>query len=226
MNCTTKASINKRYHEIRVLNTTFRSPCTLCLFQWLVPTISIALKCNLFLVEENQKCELISCSFTTYWSAILHYFDILILWWSAQFGVTKEGEATPESVEVPESPMTKLTEQDAVDIKALIQAAGEDPDTIQMIAAMKEENSDEIISMRKMPEVHILNGMKQVIEETRMLEVLFKDPVKALEAMEAEGMVPPEHLEKYRKDPALLEGDTRKALYFQFVSLAVVGGFL
>lgn len=155
-----------------------------------------------------------------------HYDTILILWWSAQFGVTKEGEATPESVEVPDSPMTKLTEQDAVDIKALIQAAGEDPDTIKMIAAMKEENSDEIISMRKMPEVHILNGMKQVIEETRMLEVLFKDPVKALEAMEAEGMVPPEHLEKYRKDPALLEGDTRKALYFQFVSLAVVGGFL
>ena len=65
VNCTTKASINKRYHEIRVLiNTTFRSPCTLCLFQWLVPTISIALKCNLFL-KENQKCELISCSFTT-----------------------------------------------------------------------------------------------------------------------------------------------------------------
>ena len=52
------------------------------------------------------------------------------------------------------------------------------------------------------------------------------DADASLEAMEAENMIPPEHLEKYKKEPALLEEDTRKALYFRFVSLAVVGGYL
>ena len=68
--------------------------------------------------------------------------------------------------------------------------------------------------------------MKGALDEMKMLDVLFKDPVKAVDAFEAEGLLPPEHLEKYKKDPSLLEDDTRKALYFRFVSLAVVGGYL
>lgn len=119
-----------------------------------------------------------------------------------------------------------MTEQDAIDIAALVEAAGEDPETIKLIAALKDENADEIAELKKMPEIEILNGMKEALDEMKVLDIIFKDPVKALEAMIAENLIPAEHLEKYKKEPKLLEDDTRKALYFRFVSLAVVGGFL
>lgn len=128
--------------------------------------------------------------------------------------------------EQQQGPLTNLTEQDALDIRALIEAAGEDPDTIKLVAALKDENAQDIEELRKLPQEEILNGLKAALNELKMLDVLFKDPVKALEAFEAEGLIPPQHLEKYRKDPTLLEDDTRKSLYFQFVSLAVVGDYL
>ena len=39
-------------------------------------------------------------------------------------------------------------------------------------------------------------------------------------------MIPEEHLATYKKNPELLEEDTRRGLYMQFVSMSVVGGFL
>ena len=148
----------------------------------------------------------------------------------AQFGVTKEGEMKPEASAGAAAdtggPVTKLTEQDALDMRAIIQAAGEDPETIKLVAALKDENGDEINELRKLPAEEILNGMKEALDEMKMVDLVFEDPVKALEAMEAEAMIPEEHLAAYRKNPQLLEDDTRKALYFRFVSLAVVGEFL
>lgn len=160
-----------------------------------------------------------------------------ILFAHAQFGVNKnnnkEKDIIADSVatqrneqEQQQGPLTNLTEQDALDIRALIEAAGEDPDTIKLVAALKDENAQDIEELRKLPQEEILNGLKAALNELKMLDVLFKDPVKALEAFEAEGLIPPQHLEKYRKDPTLLEDDTRKSLYFQFVSLAVVGDYL
>ena len=66
--------------------------------------------------------------------------------------------------------------------------------------------------------------MKEALDEMKLLDRVFKDPL--VKALEAEAMIPEEHLEAYRKNPQLLEDDTRKALYFRFVSLAVVGEFL
>lgn len=154
---------------------------------------------------------------------------ILLSKQTAQFGVTKEGaaeEATQDQTKANEGPVTKLTEQDAVDIRALIEAAGEDPETIKLIAALKDENAEDIAELGKLPEEEILNGLKGALDEMKVADFLFKDPVKALEAMEAENMIPPEYLEKYKKEPALLEEYTRKALYFRFVSLAVMGVYL
>lgn len=91
---------------------------------------------------------------------------------------------------------------------------------------MKDENAEDIAELRKLPMEEILEGLKMTLDEMKVMDVLFKDPVKALEAMEAEKMIPEQHLENYRKDPSLLEDDTRKALYFRFISLAVVGEFL
>lgn len=148
---------------------------------------------------------------------------------NAQFGVTKEGNIEPVAVDAepqPEEYLTSLTEQDAQDISALIQAAGEDPDTIKLIAAMKDENAEDIAELKKLPMEEILEGLKMTLDEMKVMDVVFQDPVKAFEAMEEEKMIPEEHLETYRKDPKLLEDDTRKALYFRFISLAVVGDFM
>ena len=68
--------------------------------------------------------------------------------------------------------------------------------------------------------------MKETLDNLKLIEYLFKDPKKAVKEMEKEGMIEKAHIKKYRKDPALLEADTRKGLYFNFISLAVVGGFI
>lgn len=154
---------------------------------------------------------------------------------TAQFGVVKQEEsvdAATGSISEPEAQSegggltTKLTEQDAMDISALVEAAGQDPETIKLIAVLKDENSLDLDELRELPLEEVLNGMKGVLDEMKMMDFLFKDPVKAVEAFEAEGLLPPEHLETYKKNPELLEDDTRKALYFNFISLAVVGEFL
>jgi hypothetical protein len=80
--------------------------------------------------------------------------------------------------------------------------------------------------LKKLPAEEVLNELKSALDEMKMLDVLFKDQAKAVEVFEAEGLLPPEHLEKYKKNPELLEDDTRKALYFRFISLAVVGEYL
>lgn len=147
---------------------------------------------------------------------------------SGQFGVSKEvpKDADSEVKSSASDDLTQLTEQDAIDIRAVIEAAGEDPETIKLIAALKEENAEELVELRKLPMEEIMHGLKMTLDEMKVLDFLFQDPVKALEAMEAENLIPADHLAKYKANPALLEEDTRKALYFRFVSLSVVGGYL
>lgn len=161
------------------------------------------------------------------------YIKLIHLFCSiAQFGVTKDeavkaatGEESLQGNENSEQ-LTTLTEQDAHDIRAVIEAAGEDPQTIQMIARLKDENVDELDELRKLPIEEVMNGLKSSLDEMKMLDILFEDPERALMLMEEEGLLPKEHVKKYKKDPQLLEEDTRKALYFRFISLAVVSGYL
>lgn len=134
------------------------------------------------------------------------------------------GETTDETAGGEET-LTKLTEQDAHDIAAVIQSAGEDPETIQLVARLKDEHS-ELLEELQLSGEDILNQMKITLDEMKMVEYLFKDSERALVEMEKEGLIPPEHLKKYKKDPSLLEGDTKHALYFRFISLAVAGGYL
>lgn len=147
----------------------------------------------------------------------------------AQFGVVKEQEVDASAGTITEETnekLTKLTEQDAHDIRAVIQAAGEDPQTIQMIARLKEENSEHLDELKKTAGEDILNELKMTLDELKMVDYLFKDKDRAVREMNKEGMIPPEHLKKYQKDPSLLEEDTRRAIYFRFVSLAVIGEYL
>ena len=44
--------------------------------------------------------------------------------------------------------------------------------------------------------------------------------------MEKEGLIEKKRLDFYKKNPDVLAQDTRKGVYFSFVSLAVAGGYL
>ncbi len=149
----------------------------------------------------------------------------------AQFGINKEVPNNPSNTNDEEpkgenEKVTTLTEQDAINIGAVIKAAGEDPETIKMITKLKAENTSELDELRNFSEEEILEALKVAMNEMQMVDYLFQDKERALQEMEKEGMIPQAHLKKYKKDPSLLEEDTRKALYFRFISLATVGGYL
>ena len=95
-----------------------------------------------------------------------------------------------------------------------------------MITKLKAENTEGLEELKKLSPPEILGGMKETLANLKLIEYLFKDPQRAVKEMEKEGMIEKAHLKKYRKDPSLLEQDTRRGLYFQFISLAVVGGFI
>merc|ERR1712087_500358 len=111
-------------------------------------------------------------------------------------------------------------------MEALIQAAANDPDTVEMIQSLQEDMGAELENLAQLPEEEILMGMKQTLDDLKAMDILFVDKKKAVEEMNNVSMINPDHLEEYRKNPEVLEEDTRKSLYFQFVGLSVVGGYL
>lgn len=131
---------------------------------------------------------------------------------------TQQTEAGPKAV---------IDQQDAIDIAALIQQARKDPETGGLAQRMKIEQKELLAGIKKdMSEPQIVAELKKGLDELKMLEYLFKDKERALREMEKEGMVDRRRLSDYKKNPDLLEADTRKGLYFTFVSLAVAGGFM
>ncbi|KAL3816730.1 hypothetical protein ACHAXA_002216 [Cyclostephanos tholiformis] len=119
-----------------------------------------------------------------------------------------------------------LSEKDAADMSAIIEEATRDLETMAMITRMRKENSETLSELRKLSTTEILGGMKQALDNMKLVEILFEDKERAVREMEREGMIDKAHIQKYKKDPSLLEMDTRRGLYFQFISLAVVGGFI
>ena len=129
-----------------------------------------------------------------------------------------------------------MSEQDAHDIAAIIQAAKEDSDTIELVTKLKHDMNDALNELRKLDQEEILGALKQSMEELKLLDYLFSEDMttkkkggygRVLEEMVKDGMISdPSIIKKYKKNPDLLEQDTRKGVYFQFVSLAVVGGFM
>ena len=122
--------------------------------------------------------------------------------------------------------MLNQNNKDATNIASLIEEAQKDLETKSLITKMKEDQGNELAELRKLDQMEIIGGLKQTFDHLKLIEYLFKDPARAVEEMNKEGMIEKKHLKKYRKDPALLEQDTRRGLYFQFISLAVVGGFI
>ena len=111
-------------------------------------------------------------------------------------------------------------------MSAIIEEAQKDVETMAMISKLKSDNTDHLNELRQLDPMEILGGMKEVLDNMKLIEYLFQDKERAVREMEKEGMIDKKFIKKYRKDPDLLEQDTRRGLYFQFISLAVVGGFI
>jgi hypothetical protein len=127
------------------------------------------------------------------------------------------------------TPQIQLTEQDALDIGALLATAASEPETQVLINRLKYGSgaSDLAALKREQSVAQIMEGLRQSVSQLKLLEVLFdRDPAAALAEMEQDDLIPPENLAAYRAQPELLESDMRKAYYFSFVSLAVAGELL
>jgi len=117
--------------------------------------------------------------------------------------------------------------QDAIDIAAFLHAAKSDEDTKLMVFKLKNEQGEALAALSKeVTPMEIVQEMKKTVDEMKAMEFLFQDPVKTFTEMEREGMIEKSRLDFYKKNPEALVDDTRKGIYFGFVSMAVAGGFL
>lgn len=126
--------------------------------------------------------------------------------------------------------LSGIPEQTAIDVAAVIQSASTDPETSLLLLRMKEKGGkdDFEVLRRDMSEDQIVSGLAEVVGEMKSLEFLFQklDPHSAYEEMLKDGLIPAGREKEYKKNPKLLEEDTRKSLYFTFVTLAAAGGYL
>lgn len=167
-------------------------------------------------------------------SILLLLASCLLVSINAQFGIPKVPASLPNqsgeqvSEQSGDGQQGFLSDQDAADMEAIITEAKKDVETMAMLSKMQAENADAISELQKLSPEEILGGMKEALDNMKLIDFLFQNKGKerAVREMEKEGMIKKEHVKKYRKDPDLLEADTKKGLYFQFVSLAAVGGFM
>jgi len=113
-----------------------------------------------------------------------------------------------------------MSQQDAVDIATIIDAAKKDKDTKIMLLKMKAENPEAFAGTAEMGKLELTQGLVQAYQELKLLDVLFQDKERALKEMDKEGLIEKGKLSMYKKNPDLLEADTRKGLYFVFVAMA------
>ena len=149
----------------------------------------------------------------------------------AQFGIPKQPnlqqQQTKDVSGTDSEELRTLTSKDAATIEALIKEAANDPEMLQMIRKVQLEMGEELVELSKLPQEDILGGMKECIDQIQLIDTYFReDPQNAVDEMNQSGLINPDDLEKFKADPDLLYQDTIKAIYFQFVTLAVVGGFL
>jgi hypothetical protein len=116
---------------------------------------------------------------------------------------------------------------DATNIAFLIETARKDPATLEMVGTMKTVQRETIAALvAETSDEQLMRQLHVALEEIKMLDILFKDPVKAVEEMDKEGLIDHKMLRHYQKNPALLEEETRKSMYFTFITLSVAAGFL
>lgn len=125
----------------------------------------------------------------------------------------------------------EISVDDALGVATLLQNLGEDTQIKLLVERLKkaEVEQDPIFQnfLEGATKSEIVQGLAQIFDELKAIEILFRDPKSAVEHFYEDGMVQAgQRLEKYREDPSLLEQDLRSGLQFSFVSYAIAGDFL
>jgi hypothetical protein len=139
------------------------------------------------------------------------------------FDVSKYQEAATQlQIKAP-----NLDAQDALDLAVLLDAAVQDPETKIMVENLRTSGSSRLEAFEdSTTQAEMVMGLKQTLDELKALEYLFQDPARAVLEMHKDGMIDEKRIDYYRKNPEELANDTRKGLYFSFVSLAVAAGII
>jgi len=159
--------------------------------------------------------------------------------WAAE--INEEGEprqlSTEETVAIMDM-ATKFTEmvpgfpvEDAMGLAQLVHETKNDAETKELVKNLEKQDfaeDDELQqSLKNAGPKDLVGGMIQIYQELKAIDILFQDPKRAVEEVSNEGMIQDdEKLAMYRQNPAQLEADMRSGLYFSFVYIASVGGYL
>ena len=124
-----------------------------------------------------------------------------------------------------------ISNEDALSVAGLLDALTEDEETLELVRNLRkadEGTRDPQLQafLDSATPTDIVIGLKQLLDELRSLEVLFRDPQRAVDAMIEDGMIDPSRVELYKENPDQLAQDVQSGIYFSFVTLAVAGGFL
>ena len=121
----------------------------------------------------------------------------------------------------------QLSVEDATNIAFLLESANNDRQTQDLVYKMRNDEKESIAALvAETSDEQLILHLRTALEEIKMLDTLFADPARVVKEMEKEGMIDPKRLKDYKNNPALLESDTRKSLYFSFLTLSVAAGFL
>jgi hypothetical protein len=124
-----------------------------------------------------------------------------------------------------------ISNDDALSVAGLLDALTDDEETLELVRNLRkadEGTRDPQLQtfLDSATPKDIVVGLKQLLDELRSLEVLFRNPQRAVDAMIEDGMIDPSRIELYKENPEQLAQDVQSGIYFSFVTLAVAGGFL
>ena len=131
---------------------------------------------------------------------------------------------------------TKITEivpeydaDQAVQLAKSLELLKEDEETQQVLQMLQSGdlvvgNEEEI---KKAEHKDLVTAMIVLFDELKAMEVLFRDPQKAVEAVAADGLFENEEaLNFFRENPAQLEQEMKQRLYISFIQVANAAGYL
>ena len=123
-----------------------------------------------------------------------------------------------------------LNGEDALGLAQLVETLKNDDETKMLLDHMRSGRDDQNLGLQEQIKNaqpnELLQGMINIYDELKAIDILFTDPKRAVEAVNDEGMIDDKkRLEAYRENPAVLEEDMRSGLYITFVYIAEAGGF-
>ena len=122
-----------------------------------------------------------------------------------------------------------VEKESAIELAAVIEAAStQDYYQFTTTHSQRIKDGPHVAKLKKdYDESQIVIGMESVVKEMKMLGILFRgDPQRAFAELLKADMIDKSKLSEYKENPELLEEDTRKNLWYNFITLAYAGGHM